>query len=310
MATIIKHPEVEDYFVEMTLDEIKSRPNGITDLYEANRLVLLKNYRMPIELDIFARMSGNISKVQDDKLRKTLKKLTSTKFFEGAGPEFVEDEHGNGAYHAFETQDPVRKAVYDMLCNGDPELFARASQAMRTAHETALELFQVCFPTYNYFRVIPSVRLTTTLFENIHWDNHNIPEDFQQVRIFCNLDQRPRIWHTSHNFVTYAQEIYREHQLERFAGRDPNEMNDYICGKILGGTRNACRDKLPRHVIAFEPGEVWFGESRIISHQIFYGERAMVYMFFVRPEGMLQPERRFNQQVEDLHAAMLQKSAA
>lgn len=303
MAVIIKHPDVEDYFVELTLDEIRSRPHGITDLYEANRVVLLKDYRMPIELDIFQRMSGNITKVDDPKLRKSLKKLTSTKFFEGAGPAFVDDENG-GSYQSFETDDTVRRAVYDVLCNGEPALFARASAAMKTAHEVALDLFKTCFPSYEYYRVVPSVRLTTTLFENLHWDNHSIAQDFQQVRIFCNLDQRPRIWHTSHNFVTYAEALYREHDLGRFAGRDPNELNDYICGNVLGGTRNACKDPLPRHAIAFEPGEVWFGESRMISHQIFYGERAMVYMFFVKPDGMLEPERRFNRQVDNLHRRM------
>jgi hypothetical protein len=310
MATIIKHPDVEDYFVELTLEEIRARSGGITDLYEANKLILLKNFRMPIDLEIFKEMSGNIGRVDDAKLRKNLKKLTSTKFFEGAGPEFVEDENGGGAYGSFVTEDPVRRAVYDVLCNGDAALFARASQAMETAHKVALDLFATCFPTYSYFRVVPSVRLTTTMFENLHWDNHQIDDDFQQVRIFCNLDQRPRLWHTSHNFVTYAEQVYREHNLERFAGQDPNELNNYICGDILGGTRKACTDALPRHVIAFDPGEVWFGESRMISHQIFYGERAMVYMFFVSPNGMQAPDRRFNQQVEDLHRRMAARLAA
>lgn len=309
VANIVKHPDVQDYFIEITLDQVRARKDGITDLYEANHLVLLKDYRLPIDLEIFNEMSGNIARVDDPKLRSKLKKLTSTKFFQGAAPEFVEDEHGGGAYGSFETEDPVRRAVYDVLCNGDAALFARASTAMKTAHEVVLELFSICFPNYDYFRVIPSVRLTTTLFENIHWDNHQIAEDFQQVRIFCNLDQRPRLWHTSHNFVTFAESLYREHGLEKFAGKDPNELNNFICGPILGGTANACKDALPRHAIAFEPGEVWFGESRMISHQIFYGERAMVYMFFVSPEKMLAPQRRFNQQVEDLHHRMAATAA-
>lgn len=300
MATIIKHPDVEDYFVELTLDEIKRRPNGITDLYEANRLILLKDYRLPVDLSVFAHLSGNIEKVDSPALRKTLKKMTSPKFFEGI--EFNSDSAT--IRQAFEAADPVRKAVFDVLCNGDAELFSVASRAMKAAHDTALELFETCFPTYSYYRVIPSVRLTTTLFENIHWDNHQIADDFQQVRIFSNLDQRPRIWHTSHNFVAYARQLYRDHDLGRFAGKDPNELVNYMCGPVLGGTANACRDSLPRHVIAFEPGEVWFGESRLLSHQIFYGERAMVYMFFVRPDGMLSPSSRFNQQVEALHASM------
>ena len=293
MATIIKHPDVEDYFVELTLEDIKGRSGGITDLYEASRLIVLKDYRLPVDLSVFGRLSSNIAKVDSVPLRRTLKKLTSSKFFEGVT-----------AYGAFAGSDPVQRAVFDVLCNGDPELFALASRTMKAAHDTALELFQICFPTYDYFRIIPSVRFTTTLFENIHWDNHSINDDFHQVRIFCNLDQRPRIWHTSHNFVSYASELYREHELNRFAGKDPNELVNYMCGDVLGGTRNACRDSLPRHVIAFDPGEVWFGESRMIAHQIFYGERAMVYMFLVRPEGMSSPTGRFNEQVEALHASM------
>lgn len=355
MATIIRHPQVEDYFVELTLDQIRQRPGGIADLYEENRLILLKDYRLPVDLDVLQKMSGNLARVEDPKLRKTLKKLTSTKFFEGADAVFSDDDSGASpepeAHEApdagqrsllgrlkptlkrgapsqstpvagssnpsrtrvidlLETSDPVRRAVYDVLCNGDADLFAQASRMMKRAHEAAMDLFQICFPTYQYFRIVPSVRLTTTLFENIHWDNHGIAEDFQQVRIFCNLDQRPRIWHTSHRFVTYLETIYSEHRLERFAGRDPNELNDYVCGKVLGGTRGACTDNLPRHVIAFDPGEVWFGESRILSHQIFYGERAMVYMFFVHPEGMLRPERRFNEQVRLLHERMAAFSGA
>ena len=309
MATIIKNPEVEDYFVELSLDDIKSRRNGIIDLYEASRLILLKDYKIPIDLDIFSMLSGNISKIEDQGVRKRVKKLVSSRVFNDGDPKSVEDEKGGGAYEAFETNDPIRKAVYDILCNGDPELFMRASKALKSAHEAALELFHVCFPNYDYFRVIPTVRLTTTLFESIHWDNHHIPEDFQQVRIFCNLDRHPRLWHTSHNFMDYVRRLYRAHHLERFAGRDPNDLVAYICGDVLGGTKNACLDNLPRHVIAFDPGEVWFAESRFISHQIYYGERALVYMFLVSPERMLSPDRRFNGQIESLHASMANETA-
>ena len=284
MAHIIKHPGVEDYFVERTLDDIRETPHGLIPDYEANRLILLKDYRMPVDFDAFAQMSANTAGA-DQKLQKTLKKLASTHILE-ASP-----TSGN----------PIHRAVYDIFCKGDPELFRRVQAAMRSAHEAALGLFRTCFPGYECFRIIPSVRLTQTLFENLHWDNHGIDDDFQQVRIFVNLDQRPRIWNVSHNFVNFARDIYREHHLERFAGRDPNEMNDYMVGKVLGGTPGACRDPLPRHIVAFEPGEVWFGESRMISHQIYYGERAMVYMFFVKPGGMLDRGRRFNAQVESLH---------
>ncbi|CAL4869166.1 hypothetical protein MMA231_03457 (plasmid) [Asticcacaulis sp. MM231] len=299
MAKIIKHPDVQDYFLEFTLDEIKARPHGIIEEYEANNLILLKNYRMPIDLAVFSEMSSHMHKIEDESLRRKLKKMTSLSFFQG----YSKTELGNDA-SGLDFNDKVSKAVFEVLCNSDKSLFMRASQAMEDAHKVTLDLFATCFPDYYYYRMIPSIRITETLFENIHWDNHQIEDDFQQVRIFCNLDNRPRIWNASHNFVNYARTLYKDHNLSQFAGGDPNLLNDYICGKVLGGTRNACKDHLPKHTIAFEPGEIWFGELRMISHQIMYGERAMVYMFFIKPEGMLNGERRFNRQVENLHREM------
>ncbi|MCC6920291.1 MAG: hypothetical protein IT548_13910 [Alphaproteobacteria bacterium] len=287
MAKIIRNPNVEDYFVERTLADAKAGPNGFIPDYEANRLIVLKDYRVPLDFEAFAAMSTNTESA-DKAMQRVLKKVVSTHIME-ATPESTL---------------PVHQAVFKVFCKSDPELLRRAQAAMKVAHDAAISIFKTCFPTYEYFKLIPSVRLTQTMFENMHWDNHNIPEDFQQVRIFVNLDQRPRVWNVSHNFVEYARSIYRERHLERFAGRDPNDLNDYVCGEVLGGSAGACLDTLPRHVVGFDPGEVWMGESRMLAHQIFYGERAMVYMFFVKPEKMLNPQRRFNAQVEALHREM------
>ncbi len=319
MATIVRHPEVEDYFVELTLDEIRQRPHGIIPEYEANRLIILKEYRLPVDLAVFAEMSTNLALLDDPALRRSVKKMESTTFF-GPGRDPVQTKTtsalrrsvkkmlsaafsglGRKPVQAKTTSDAVTRALYDVLCKGDAGLYRRASEVMRAAHDALLSLYSVCFPQYGYFKLVPTIRFTQTLFENLHWDNHHIAEDFQQARIFCNLDQRPRLWNVSHNFVTYAQRLYREHELSRFAGQDPNLLVNYLTGNVLGGSRNACRDSLARHVIAFEPGEVWFGESRMLSHQIVYGERAMVYMFFVEPSRMLAPEKRFNTRVEALH---------
>jgi hypothetical protein len=292
MANIIRHPNVEDYFVERTLREVKNSPSGLIEDYEANRLILLKNYRMAVDFEAFAQMSGNASGA-DKRFQKTLKKLSAHHILRAT----------------VDSDDPVHRGVIEVLCNNDTALFERVRSAMKEAHKEALRLFEVCFPGYEYFRVIPSVRLTRTMFENLHWDNHRIDDDFQQVRIFVNLDQRPRIWNVSHTFTGFARQIYEKHNLGRFAGQDPNNMNNYIVGDVLGGTRSACLDTLPRHVVAFDPGEVWFGESRMISHQIYYGERAMVYMFFVKPSGMLDQGRRFNAQVEALHRSFAELPA-
>jgi hypothetical protein len=203
--------------------------------------------------------------------------------------------------------DPIRQALFDVLCRGDRYTFRRAERAIRQVHEQALRIFETCFPNYEPFRLIPSLRLTRTLFENLHWDNHSIDDDFHQARIFANLDGRPRIWNVSHRLPDWMRKFYDEHDLCRFAGKDPNLLIDYVTGTVLGGTQRTWMDNQPRHRIAFNPGEVWLGESRMISHQIVYGESAMVYMWFVGAASMNTPEKRFNCRIEALHQEMARR---
>jgi len=194
--------------------------------------------------------------------------------------------------------------VFDVICRGDRDIFERASRALKSAHDQLLRLFDICFPQYETFRVVPSIRLTRTMFENLHWDNHSIEEDFHQARIFTNLDTRPRIWNTGARLPDWVQMHYDEYDLGRFAGKDPNLLIDFVTGDVLGGSRKTWMDNEPRHRIAFDPGEVWLGESRLISHQIYYGEAAMVYMWFVNAASMADAENRFNNRVESVHRAM------
>lgn len=292
MALIERHPQVPDYIVEMSLAEIAAR-GGVADLFEEGQLILIKDYRLQFDFEALTALSKSTESIADPELRRKLKKLTAPCFFEGKAPK---ERNGKLVF-----ADPVRQAIYETLCGGERETFDRAARALRQSHTEALRIFETCFPNYDAFRFIPSLRLTRTMFENLHWDNHSIDDDFHQARIFINLDNRPRIWSVSHRYTEWARDHYVEHDLGRFAGKDPNLMLDYIAGSVLGGTANTWMDSEPRHRIAFEPGEVWLGESRLISHQIYYGEAALVYMWFVNVGSMANSANRFNNQVEALH---------
>jgi len=298
MAVIERHPEVDDYFTELSPAEIADR-GGVADIFEGGHVILLKDFRLDFDFAALAGLSKSIETIVDDDLRKKLKKMTAPLFFEGEPP--VEK---NGVLLF---SDPVRQAIYDVICKGDRDTFSQASRALETAHHEILRLFDICFPNYETFRFIPSIRLTRTLFENLHWDNHSIDDDFHQARIFANLDIRPRIWHVGHRFPDWVRMHYDEYDLGRFAGKDPNLLINFITGEILGGTRKTWMDNEPRHRIAFDPGEVWLGESRLISHQIYYGESAMVYMWFVNSASMAGSASRFNQRVDALHREMSER---
>lgn len=295
MALIERHPKLEDCFVEMALPEIFAR-GGVRDLFEEGRLVLLKDYRLDFDFGALTGLNKSIEAVEDRDLRRRLKKLTAPQFFEGKAP-----TRKNGRLLF---ADPVRQAIYDVLCRSNVDVFNRAAAALKKSHQELLRVFDICFPGYETFRLVPSVRLTRTLFENLHWDNHSIDDDFHQARIFANLDVRPRLWSVGRSFPHWVRDFYEEHDLGRFAGKDPNQMIAYITSDVLGGTRKTWMDNEPRHRIAFDPGEVWLGESRLISHQIYYGEAAMVYMWFVKTRSMADPSNRFNEQVERIHRQM------
>jgi hypothetical protein len=295
MAVIERHPDVADYFVSLSLAEI-ARRGGVSDLFEEGHLILISDYRLDFDFEVIAEMSKSIDCIDDPELRRKLKKMTAPYFFKGKPP--IE----NGDKVIF--PNPVRQAIHDVLCRGDTNRFNRAGRALRRAHDELLRIFAICFPAYDPFRFVPSVRLTRTLFENLHWDNHSIDDDFHQARIFANLDNRPRIWSLSHRFVDWIRDNYERYDLGRFAGKDPNLMLDFVTGSVLGGTVNTWMDNLPRHRIAFDPGEVWLGESRLLSHQIYYGEAAMVYMWFVNAASMADPANRFNARVDAVHREM------
>jgi hypothetical protein len=295
MALIERHPDVEDYFLELTLPEIAAR-GGVADLVEEGKLILIKDYRLDVDFAAIEGLTRTTEAIDDANLRRQIKKLEAPHFFDGTAPRWT--------MRGRKYDDPLRQALLDVLCRGDRALFDRVGTALHDAHDEALRLFESCFAGYEPYRLVPSVRLTETLFENLHWDDHSIDDDFHQARIFANLDSRPRIWHVSHRITEMMRRLYDEHALGRFAGQDPNKMLFYINSTVLGGQKKKWLDAQPRHRIAFDPGEVWLGESRLLSHQIYYGQSALVYMWFVRASSMKNPDNRFNVQVEKVHAEM------
>ena len=252
MALIELHPEVDNYILELSLPEIQAR-GGVADLVEDGKIVIIKDFRVGLGDGVLDQLAKTTEGLADAGLRRQLKKLESTAFFQG---ERLKRRWRNARFG-----DPIKQALLYSLCGGDVGRFERAADTLQRAHDDALRIYATCFPGYSSFRLVPSVRLTRTLFENLHWDEHWIDGDFHTARVFANLDCRPRIWHLSHRLPDMMRLLYAEHRLERFAGRDPNEMLSYINSDVLGGLSNIWRDNLPRHRIAFEPGEVWVGES-------------------------------------------------
>jgi hypothetical protein len=295
MAIVELHPGVEDYLLHLSLPEIEAR-GGVADLVEEGKVVIIRDFRLDLDYSALESLAKSTEAVGDERVRSQLKKLETTVFFEGERP------RRRWARRQFDN--PVRQALFDTICHGDAKLFDRAARTLQRAHDEALRIFDACFVGYQPYRFIPSVRLTRTLFENLHWDEHWIDGDFHTARVFANLDRRPRIWNLSHHFTEMMRLLYDEHDLGRFADKEPNDLLSYINSTVLGGMTDKWKEDLPKHRVAFEPGEVWLAESRLVSHQIYYGEAALVYMWLVHAKSMSNPNNRFNRLVQEVHEQM------
>jgi hypothetical protein len=115
----------------LTLPEIAARPNGVADLFEQGKLIILKDFRLDFDFEALAQLDQRTDVISDPKTVKKLKKASATMFFEGEPPVRVLDKSGTPRYKFSES---IRQAMFDSLCQGDIGIFHAASAALEKTH--------------------------------------------------------------------------------------------------------------------------------------------------------------------------------
>ena len=291
MTTIIKNPKIADYFCEVSYPDVLTKESGIAPLFESGKLILLQDY--PLDLDYSFLNTISFVDAQQSLTGKDVDRIQklSYKRILSIDPRSLKND--------------LQKAIFEKSFEGDSKALRYYQEQVKQGHQKILQLFQDLFPRYDCFDLNGTWRFTPTLFENLHWDNFPAMDDRHQARIFINIDQNPRIWHTSHPLEDYCQDNYHQFNLAQFKDTNPNDIINFMDRQVLGGMNNRCLDGLERHSIAFEQGDIWLADSRLISHQIYQGNRAAIYMFHIKPESMHDPEMRFNRRIARLHQQLL-----
>ncbi len=156
-----------------------------------------------------------------------------------------------------------------------------------------LPVYEAMFRPYHFVRRQVVWRLNTIHNENLHIDTYQT--DFKEhfARLFINLDTQPRIWMTGYNmdelFARFGDRIPQE----VMANGTPSQVRKALNTAAFGGRSNMWWDRQPRHMVYFDPGDVWAIDSRQVAHQIFYGRRAVSIDFFVDPKSMVKPKRYY-----------------
>jgi hypothetical protein len=282
VATIIRDPLVADHICELGL-ESDADCAVARQRYEEGKLVLLRGVRFDLDFGFLNSLDFDLEGPSE--IVRKLKKLGGEKILALRPP-------GSGALDQF---------VFRSAFGGDAGKLAYFQEQVKSGDAQSDALYKRLFPDYVTTRRVYTWRFTSTKFENLHWDNFGIPEPFQQVRIFTNIASSPRLWRISHHIDEFARSVYSEHGLARFAGKNGDDLNYYVNNSVLGGMKTPCLDRLPKHHIAFEQGDVWLCETRIVAHQIYHGEKAFAAMYFSEPQSMDVPGLAFDARIERLH---------
>lgn len=287
MALIIKNPKIDDYFLNVSYKDAIAGRSGIAPIYESGKFILLQDYKFEIDYDFLNSISlAEAQRALDGKDVTRIQKL-SYKYIISLDPN--------------RPQNRIQEAIFKNAFDGNINKFLYFQKQVKQGHKQVLKLFERLFPKYECFELSGTWRFTPTLFENLHWDNFPDMDDRHQARIFINIDNNPRIWHTSYQLEDFCRENYSQLNLHKFKESNPNDVINFMDKNVFGGMENRCLDGFERHCIAFEQGDIWLADSRLISHQIYQGNRAIIYMFHIKPESMDDPEKRFNRRIERLH---------
>lgn len=119
-------------------------------------------------------------------------------------------------------------------------------------------------------------RFSETRMENLHYDLDANSDDHEGVRLYINLDAYPRIWATSYQVTTLLERGGRR----LLDGIDPNDKSEMILKRAAtraygGWHHRATERQSPRHLIYFDPGDVWIVDGRSVSHQVLSGHRVL-----------------------------------
>ena len=272
MAVLKKNPHLPDYFTLMDGIRVSSPLADVPSLieaYEEPRVLYFPDLKPRIDFDFWASID-------------TDRNLSLRKFVTTPSIDFTPDSDGA------ERLKRVERAGVD-----DPELAARLAAQIGAVLDQILPIYGALFKGYRFQKGHVCWRLNTIHAENLHVDTYKVEQPYHFARMFINLDNQPRIWHTSWR----AQEV-----IERAAGRisqeqyeqlPTNELWAAFNKSVFGRTSLEWWDDQPRHIAFFEPGDVWVVDSRLVAHQIFYGRRAVSIDFFVHTDSMLSPDLHY-----------------
>jgi hypothetical protein len=278
MARIFRHPEVEDYFHVLDANQGSAAlARTATELYEAGQVISLKGLSVDFDRQLLASLEFNEQATKKFKSISFLKHFSQGSLNAGAGP----------------FEDMLRDTFH-----GDRKKVNAFGAEVRRVNGQIEGIVARLFPGYRIEKPSVTWRLNETVNENLHVDVYNEDIPGHHLRVFTNLDVVPRIWHTSHTLEHLLKNHLGALDKEFVRTATPGRICHALNFAVFKGWPEAGREGQPKHIVFFDPGEVWIVDSRKVSHQIFFGRKALSTEHVIEAGSMHDPESHYYQLVE------------
>jgi len=262
------NPHLPNYFVECGDVSSAATARSYIAEYEDAKVITFPNFRPKIDLDFWSGL--------DVDKYPSLKKYS----FYLDGDDLCD----------------ARQQASGLASRGvDADLAEEIAQQFRDTLTALMPVYRSIFSDYVFDEGRKKIvwRLNTIMNENMHVDTYREETNDHFARMFVNLDNQPRIWHTSWPIDDMIRQLDGKIPAERLAGMTRGEVWSEINRSIFGKSSREWWDGQPRHVAYFQPGDVWIVDSRQVAHQIFYGRRALSIDFSLPKERMKNPDRHY-----------------
>ena len=285
MAKIFRNKALDDYFAELDCSDLERVDGALaTRLYETGKATLLTGYRVDYDADFLASL-------EFPNEPKQLKKFGSH--------HFLAEAHGDTVKRVGSADGQrLSDAVLDRVFLGDRARFGYFREQVEHVNAQILRLTETLFPSYRRRNESITWRFSETINENMHVDVYKEDLPHHHLRMFVNVDNVPRLWNVSWSLDHMLQDHLGELDAEFVRSATPGRICHDLNFAVFGRMGDAGMDGQPRHICYFEPGEVWFVDSRRISHQIVYGRRAISTDFAIEIDSMADPDQHYYAIVE------------
>lgn len=268
MPQLFLNPNLPDYF--LSAPEVTSAANArsYVDEYEDAKVILFPNLHAAIDHDFWA-------KIETDKYPE-LKKF---------GPILMAE------YDSAEQRRQHRKQLVE---RGVDEPIADAlCDQIQAIYDRLIPAYRAIFSDYEFDRHKVMWRLNVIRAENMHIDTYKTENEQHFARMFVNLDNQPRIWHTSWRVQDMVRKAVGTISPKELEALSRGEVWSRLNASFFGKNSREWWDDQPRHIAFFNPGDVWVVDSRQVAHQIFYGRRALSLDFSVPKRLMKNPSLHY-----------------